>query len=444
MTVSSYKPQNLSSTPKSVAPADLFLLRVDLASTQYQQRLMAHDNHRPSPLRPANELWYNIPASASRHQEEEEDGPELSAYQATAHRFSSYSSHPTTPLRSPPIINSDLNKPLPPSPSNSERKPSKYSTLFGLLRREPPRQLDSTLLQPEPYQSNQRHSTDLSVETHVRYSHIHSRSMPNSPRGFIQSSCSSAEHLPQTQFPATDFSETFHYQPYSTPPQNPSSLSQQRRTVSSDAHLEMISPRTRTFPDPTLNSTPRDTAPSRPRPHTTCLSPTEPFTDMSQFHLFAEAMTGLPSDTEPFSPSAPPQLRGSLFARRSTNDSIPLPLQHPQESCAPPMRRPQREQRDDWQNFEPLPLISSLAAPALNDPQPSLDMFVDSYQPWQPPPQMDEVNAELELLGLNDPLRGDDELPNYQQSQEEMAERKRLEAAARARELEAQWRRTRR
>ncbi|KAJ5035265.1 hypothetical protein J3E74DRAFT_398664, partial [Bipolaris maydis] len=66
---------------------------------------------------------------------------------------------------------------------------------------------------------------------------------------------------------------------------------------------------------------------------------------------------------------------------------------------------------------------------ALNHPQPSLDMSVDSYQPWQPPPQMDEA---------------DDELPNYQQSQEEMAERKRLEAAARARELEAQWRRTRR
>jgi hypothetical protein len=440
MTVFDYKLKNLSSTPESVAPADLFFLHIHLTSTQsHRPKSMAHDSHSSSHSRPANELWYNIPTAG---QEQEEDGmAELSAYQATAHRFST---HSPTPLPSPPVPRSNLNKPLPPSPSDSERKSRKSTTLRGLLRREPSRQLDSTLLRPEPYQPNQRHSADLTVNTHSHYSHVHSRSMPNSPRGFTRSPNRSADHLPRAHSSVSDSPETLQYQPYSIPPQHPASLSQQRRTVSSNPQLEMISPRSRTFPEPGSGQTALETGPSRPRPHTTCLSPTEPFTDMSQFHLFAEAMTGLPSDTEPFSPNGPPQLRGSLFARRSTNDSIPLPLQHPQESCAPPMRRPQREQRDDWQNFEPPPLISSPAAPALNHSLPLPDPLVDSYQPWQPPPQMDGITAELELLGLNDPPRGDDELPNYQQSQEEMAERKRLEAAARARELEAQWRRTRR
>lgn len=38
----------------------------------------------------------------------------------------------------------------------------------------------------------------------------------------------------------------------------------------------------------------------------------------------------------------------------------------------------------------------------------------------------------------------DDELPNYEQSQAEVAARKRREAAARARELEENWSRARR
>jgi len=57
---------------------------------------------------------------------------------------------------------------------------------------------------------------------------------------------------------------------------------------------------------------------------------------------------------------------------------------------------------------------------------------------------MDAVNAELEMLGLNDLQGSDDELPDYQQSQAEMAAKKRREASARAKELEARWRGTRR
>jgi len=51
-------------------------------------------------------------------------------------------------------------------------------------------------------------------------------------------------------------------------------------------------------------------------------------------------------------------------------------------------------------------------------------------------------------LGLEDSRVGssdeDDELPNYEQSQAEVAARKRREAAARARELEEGWNRARR
>lgn len=50
------------------------------------------------------------------------------------------------------------------------------------------------------------------------------------------------------------------------------------------------------------------------------------------------------------------------------------------------------------------------------------------------------VNRELEMLGLSDEQGPDDELPDYAQSQAEMAAKKREEASARARELEARWR----
>jgi hypothetical protein len=53
---------------------------------------------------------------------------------------------------------------------------------------------------------------------------------------------------------------------------------------------------------------------------------------------------------------------------------------------------------------------------------------------------MAAVNMELEMLGLDDDCAPDDELPDYAQSQAEMNARKREEASARARELEARWR----
>lgn len=67
----------------------------------------------------------------------------------------------------------------------------------------------------------------------------------------------------------------------------------------------------------------------------------------------------------------------------------------------------------------------------------------DAFQPYHASlmPHVNAINAELEMLGLDgDQSPGDDELPDYAQSQAEMNAKKRAEAAARARDLEARWR----
>ena len=210
-----------------------------------------------------------------------------------------------------------------------------------------------------------------------------------------------------------------------------------QQTAASENYFESSAPpRARTFPDSNTASpsatTARENMSNRPRPHT-WLSPTDAFTDVSQFHLFAEAMTGLPDDSDPLSPTGPPQLAGSLFARRTQNDTIPLPLQYTMAPPAPSSRR------TDWQNFEP-PLMSSrsVSAPTSSFPRP------EPTHQWQPPAHMASINLELEMLGLEDEHPPDDELPDYAQSQAEMNAKKRVEASARARELEMRWRGARR
>ncbi|KAH7392796.1 hypothetical protein BKA66DRAFT_509846 [Pyrenochaeta sp. MPI-SDFR-AT-0127] len=383
-----------------------------------------HPQHRSGRSQNENELWFNMPSS-TRRQQEQSSASEQSAYRATSHRISMCSSRSGTPPRIPTISTStDLNKPLPPSPSEPERQKRKSASLRGLLRGESSTHLDSTHLRPEPYP--QRYSS-LSVDTNSHSHHNYSRTStsPN-PANIPRASSAAANYPDQTQ-----------YQPYSLPAQQQQSQSlpaRQQRSTSMNTYFESTTPpRARTFPEPTtLNPsavTARENVSNRPRPHT-WLSPTEPFADVSQFHLFAEAMTGLPNESDPFSPNATPQLQGSLFARRNHNDTIPLPLQY---SMTPPPPQPSR--RTDWQNFEP-PAFTSRSASA---PMSSMSQ-ADPYQQWQPPPHMAAVNMELELLGLEDEYALDDELPDYAQSQAEMNLKKRQEASARARELEARWR----
>lgn len=398
---------------------------------------MAHQHHAPRPQEHVEtELWFNLPGSAHRRQEQAR-AAEQSAYRATSHRLSPGSNtplaarHPSgTPYRS---TTADTNKPLPPSPTESERKRRKPGYLRSILGRPSSGHLDPTYLRPDIYSSNHHYaatSTSLSLDTRG-VSHTYSRSMPSSPYEYNQGRSSSQPAAdPRAHSSASNYADMAHYQPY-TPQHDeqndPSHFARQQRSTSMNTYFEPTTSRSRTFPtDNNVTSPTRwEHSSSRPRPHT-WLSPTESFSDPSQYSLFVQATTGLPEDNGPFSPNAPPQLQGSLFGRRSGSDTIPIPLQHP-VSVAP------RIVRTDWQNFEPPALTHlSVTGPSLSH----IPQFPET-------PHMAAVNRELEMLGLENNSNSDDELPDYQQSQAEAHAKRRAEASARARELEARWRSTR-
>lgn len=373
------------------------------------------------------ELWFNMPNFDRRHQSDQ------SAYCTTSSRLSMTSSSSQMPL-SPPTISTtpDINKSLPPPPSEAERKSRKQATLRSFLRgRSSSNHLDPSHLQPEPHKHHQRHLSaraHLSVDVHGHYQQQYSRSMPNSPYG--QSNDSVPLYPPplaRVHSANPTFQETSQYQSYAAMQEYPS------RVSSPGARFEVPPTRVRTFPDTTvLSPTARSSPCSRPRPHT-WLSPTEPFADSSQFHLFVEATTGLPDDSDPWSPNGPDRLQSSLFARRPSNGSIPLP---PQYIPAPIPDR--THQNASWQSFEP-PLTFSRSVSAPTSSVPHQDMFQQSHANLTP--HTVAINAELEMLGLGgDHSPDDDELPDYAQSQAEMNAKKRAEAAARARDLEARWR----
>jgi hypothetical protein len=377
------------------------------------------------------ELWFSMPSS------DRYPPPEQSAYHATSSRLSvgsTMSSPPQIPLSLPTISTTpDINKSLPPTPPNAEKKARKQATLRSLLRaRSSGNNLDSSHLQPEPSLHHQRHlsaGAHLSVNVHGHYQQQYSRSMPNSPYG---PSYSAAPMYPpplarnQPAHPA--FQDDTQYQAYSSMHDYPS------QGGSFGLNSEISPTRARTFPDATVVSpTARSGGSSRPRPHT-WLSPTEPFADPSQFHLFVEATTGLPDDSDPWSPNGPSRLQSSLFARRSSRGSVSTP---PQYIPAPIPDR--THQTASWQSFEP-PLTTSRSVSA---PMSSV-LPQDTFTPYHAnlTPHMNAINAELEMLGLDvdHSQDDDDELPDYAQSQAEMNAKKRAEAAARARDLEARWR----
>ena len=158
---------------------------------------MAHyDHQRPrSSANTENELWFNT-ASSTRQQEGSIRASEQSAYRETNYRRSTGSNQlaSTRSLALIPSISTtiDLNKALPPSPTESERKRRRPALLRSWLGCSPSHHLDPTRLSPQPYQphhSNQRHSAsgaNLSVQTHTSWDHAQSRSMPSSPYEYGQ------------------------------------------------------------------------------------------------------------------------------------------------------------------------------------------------------------------------------------------------------------------
>jgi len=435
-TFANYNLGSLSSTAKSV-----FASRFTFGPEE-SSRSMAHHRASRSQEYPQNELWFNMPSSTRQH--DPVRAAEQSAYRVTSHRIStgSTSTRSSRHLSGIPSISTtaDTNKPLPPSPTESERKRRKSAGLRSLFGRPSSSHLDPTHLQPRPYSSNHRYastSTNLSLDTNGHH-HTYSRSMPSSPYEYNQGSTSPQPAVsPRAHSSASDYQDSIRYEPY-TPPLHQQSESvpfvRPPRSSSMNTYFEITPPRARTFPTDASATSPTmcEGVSSRPRPHT-WLSPTESFSDASQYSLFVQATTGLPEDSDTLSPNGPPKLQGSLFARRSGNDIIPIPLQNASTSSSRTTNL-----RTDWQNFEPPAFTTrSASTPAFDLPR------SPRYQHVQGTPHMAAVNRELEMLGLEDDNARDDELPDYQQSQAEAHERKRAEASARARELEARWRSTR-
>jgi hypothetical protein len=446
-----YNLGGLSSTAKSVLASSFVFVRTSHNSTEEEeeeQESMAHHHRhaRGDSQATEHELWFNMPSTLGRQQEDSR-ASEPSAYRATNHRLSTGSTSLGVPIvvGGIPSISTtaDTNKPLPPSPTESERKKRRPTYLRSLLGRPSSSHLDPTHLQPQPYYSNHRYSatsTSLSLETNGPHHHTYSRSMPSSPYEYDHTTTSPHPVTnPRANLTTTNYVDSTQYRPYTPPLQEHSDaayIPRQQRSPSVNTYFETTPPRALTFPTDTSVASPtmREGVTNRPRPHT-WLSPTESFSDASQFSLFVQATTGLPEDSDPFSPNGPPQLQGSLFARRSGNDIIPLPFQNAAAAASG-----DTNWRTDWQNFEPpaIPDHSILAAAA-----PSLSRSIP-YQSTQQTIQMAAINRELEILGLDDDNGPDDELPDYAQSQAEAHARSRAEASARAMELEARWRSTRR
>ncbi|KAF2031638.1 hypothetical protein EK21DRAFT_38578, partial [Setomelanomma holmii] len=336
-TFANYNRGGLCSSGRSVVASKIAQTNHQTAREKHFTPMAHHHSGSRRQTSVENELWFSMPSS-SRRQGDRTRISEQSAYQATSYRMSTGSSSSIVsrtasgiPLISTPA---DTNKPLPPSPPGPERRSRKpTASLRSFLGRPPSSHLDPNHLQPEPY--NHRHSatsTNLSVDTNGQYHHAYSRSMPSSPYEYNQASTSQSSRLtalPRAQSAASDYTNFTPHPDYTSPLQE----SYPVRTSSMHTYFETSPPRARTFPTETSVTSPtmREGVSNRPRPHT-WLSPTESFSDASQFSLFVQATTGLPDDSDPWSPNAPPQLQGSLFARRSGNDTIPLPLQRGQES----------------------------------------------------------------------------------------------------------------
>lgn len=428
-TLATYHP-NLSLTAKSLISSSFIFLQVS-PDTKQDDRMAAP---RSRPLSTTNnddtELWFAMPSTRLRQ--------EHSAYQDTTVRHhatrSASANQPPVPLISTTV---QLDKPLPPSPESQKKKHK--PGLLNLIKKKPYDNAGPSHLRPAPLSTHGRSSSNGNLSPGLPPNYHQSRSMPNSPLQY------SPPHLPEMQrahSAAGHHVEVSQYQAYTPQPQ----VTEQQRAVSLGTSFEPIDPRPRrgsTFPESSTMSSPtaRESVSDAPRPHT-WVSPTEThaaFGDTADFHLFAEATAGLPGGFDALSPTETPRLQGSLFARGSQNDRIPLLARDTPAQFVPvPVPDydwiPRQAPREYSVSSSAFPQVSSSALPRR-------DNTYDMNHPSSPlRPNLNTINMELERLGLSDNERPpDDELPDYAQSQAEMAAQKRKEASARARELESRW-----
>ncbi|KAF1970193.1 hypothetical protein BU23DRAFT_582286 [Bimuria novae-zelandiae CBS 107.79] len=363
----------------------------------------------------------------------EDQHQEQSAYQATTIRHhatrSASANQPPVPFISTTV---ELNKPLPPSPEAHKKK---HKPLLNLIKKSSGN-LDSSRLQPEPLNAHRRSSSNGNLSPEPSANYYQSRSMPASP---LQYSPPHPSDMQRAHSTVGHYADVPQYQAYSPRPQ----VSEQQRAVSMETYFDPSPVRPRrgsTFPESTVPSstTARESVSGAPRPHT-WVSPTDAFGDATDFHLFAEATAGLPGGFDPLSPTETPRLQGSLFARGTQNDRIPVLARNTSTQSVPVTEVPlydwvpQQAPRDYSVSSSALPQTSSSALPRRD----SYDINALSFTHM---PNLNAINLELERLGLSDNERPpDDELPDYAQSQAEMAALRRKEASARARELESRW-----
>ncbi|KIW01227.1 hypothetical protein, variant [Verruconis gallopava] len=154
------------------------------------------------------------------------------------------------------------------------------------------------------------------------------------------------------------------------------------------------------------------------------------FTSPTDFALFAEATSSL--DISP-APSPNPAMGGG-WSRTPEPSPAPAPVSY---APAAPYSRPQPTAVSSTRLAAPLPPLptqtrsrsSPASVPAVRRQASQQEMIAEA----------------LAGLGIEDRVGSDDdELPNYEQSQAEVMAAKRREAAARARELDEAWMRSRR
>jgi hypothetical protein len=494
--------EDLTYSAKSLISSSFVFLHVEKNKTKAKEDMQA----RPQSRANDEELWFSM--GSNRHEEGQTQAPpgrqEQSAYHSTVSGHSTNRSLSSNHYPQIPVISTSVaDRTLSESPESQKRK-HKPAGLRNLLSRRPSHEVvNSGHLQPNsarPYQPSSRDGK-LSPEPFFP-PRTSSRSMPSSP--LDASSNSNLMSRARSTEPGPIGTTTF--QAYSL---FPAPLQTKQRSVSTEAVFGPGAPRaSRTFPE-----TNRPTATlainaetGRPPVHT-WRSPTEPFNNDDEFHLFAEATSGLPGGLDSMSTNEAPTLQASLFARGRQNDTIPLPFQDysafeqwqprpsefiprqqprepsparpeysyraepsytPREIVPTPSMdeewNPQQRQRDFATSSSALPGMDSYDPPSSYDLAPSSYNLPPSYDlppsgynaepsssalprrasydrpPTSPmPANLIAVNMELERLGIDEAPHDDDELPNYAQSQAEAHEKKRVEAAARARELENRW-----
>jgi len=192
------------------------------------------------------------------------------------------------------------------------------------------------------------------------------------------------------------------------------------------------------------------TYPPAARPITIQREDEDEFTSPTDFALFAEATSSL--DITPL-PSPNPALNNNSWSTSAQEQQFYSYASPPVDTSyiSPMPSYP-------YSSHRPTVSASRLAAPLPPIPHNRSSSTNSPALALAPPPpggQMRRQQSRSQMLaealtglGLEDSRVGssdeDDELPNYEQSQAEVAARKRREAAARARELEEGWNRARR